>query len=64
MSDPIDLAAERESRREGYEGVTCPCGSTWFNARIAIDQAGRAHSYAWPVTCTECGTPIPQGDVR
>ena len=45
MTDPIDLAVEREARRdsEDYDGVFCSCGEAWFNIRGVIDKGGSRH---------------------
>lgn len=53
VSAPVDLSTERESRREGWRGSTCPaCGGAWFRARVAIEN-GSVTTYAWPIVCAD-----------
>lgn len=62
----LDLAAEREARREGYDGLTCPCGGAWFDLRIGpgrigavtLGKDGRVTGYAGVPTCRECGEAV------
>jgi hypothetical protein len=46
----------RPRETDGYDGLTCRCGSAWFHVRgVTFAPDGHVTGYAAPVTCLECG---------
>lgn len=40
---------------DGYDGVTCRCGSAWFRADGVNVKDDRVTGYTVPLECVECG---------
>jgi hypothetical protein len=38
-----------------YEGITCTCGSAWFDGTVCVAVGGGVFGYREPLTCHDCG---------
>ena len=55
-----DARRDRQSREEGYDGITCACGEAWFTltgegAAVCLGPDGAITGYAGTFMCTSCG---------
>lgn len=63
MSNVINLDSARTP--PGRPIVICPCGSGWWRPRgVVFEEDGTICGWAGPVTCTDCGAPLPPGGRR
>lgn len=44
---------------DGYDGITCACGSAWFRAHgVNVNREDRITGYTLPLRCIECDTEL------